>query len=42
MVHKELSTQHNTYNVIIRWIVYLAGKDDHLLDGPGGLVLQVC
>ena len=29
-----------TYNLIIGWDTYLAGKDDDLLDDPGSLVLQ--
>ena len=29
-----------TRNIIIRWILYLAGKDNNLLDGASSLVLQ--
>jgi hypothetical protein len=37
-VHSRWIAQHSTYTAW--WIVYLAGKDDDRLDGPGSLVLQ--
>ena len=39
-MHGQWSTQHITYNGIIGWVVYLAGKDHDLLDRPGSLVFQ--
>jgi hypothetical protein len=31
---------HIAHNLIIGWVLYLAGKDNDLLDGPDSLVLQ--
>ena len=38
--HSPGSTQHITNNLLIRWIFYLAGKDDDLLDDSSNLVLE--
>jgi hypothetical protein len=34
------SAQHIIYNILIRWILYLAGKDNDLLDDSSSLVLE--
>ncbi len=34
------ATQHIMHNIIIGWILYLAGKDSNLLDGSNSLVLE--
>ena len=39
-IHSQGSTQPVVYNLIIRWILYLAGKDDDLLDDSSCLVLE--
>jgi hypothetical protein len=40
MNHSHGSTQQITYNLIIRWIIHLAGKDDDLFDDACSLVLE--
>jgi hypothetical protein len=39
-IHSQGSTQHIMNNLLIRWILYLAGKDDDLLDDSSSLVLE--
>ncbi|SRR5216684_4983680 len=40
MNHSHGSTQQITYNLIIRWTIHLAGKDDDLFDDACNLVLE--